>query len=137
MSEQVVTGIEVTCAMPDSTKAVGDLLHKLHLDRLGQAAISITHLLVTLDAVEYEFPVTGTHLIQCAPGEHEFSCAFLGWGVLARQKAEWYERATLRVPVLPGQIVTLRYMHNNFDNFNPVPGANQNAHIEVLGVRQG
>jgi hypothetical protein len=43
--------------------------------------------------------------------------------------------ATLRVPVQAGQIVSLRYMHDNYGT--PIAGPNTNAHIEILGVRAG
>ncbi len=98
--------IQVVVDFPSSTKAVGKVLHALHLDKMGKAALDAHTLHTEIDGVASEGKLMGPHLFPVEPGEHEV----LVWTTGLRATQSLTQRS-MRVLVEPGQTVVLRYLY--------------------------
>ena len=98
--------IEVVVEFPSSTKAVGKVLHALHLDRMGKAALDAHTLHTEIDEVASEGKLTESHVFPVEPGEHDVVI----WTTGLRATRSMTERSA-RVRFEPGQKVVLRYLY--------------------------
>jgi hypothetical protein len=91
---------------PSSAKAVGKVLHTLHLDSVGKAALDAHTLHTEIDGVASQGKLTGSHVFPVEPGEH----VVVIWTTGLRATRLLTERST-RVNVEPGQTAVLRYLY--------------------------
>ena len=98
--------IKIVVDFPSSTKTVGKVLHALHLDSVGKAALDAHTLYTEIDGGASEGKLTDSHLFPVEAGEHNV----LIWTTGLRATRSLTERS-LKVPVEAGQTVTLRYLY--------------------------
>ena len=98
--------IEVMVDFPSSTKAVGKVLHALHLDSVGKAALDAHTLHTEIDGVASEGKLTGSHVFSIESGEHDVVI----WATGLRATRRLTERS-MRVRVEAGQTIMLRYLY--------------------------
>ena len=82
------------------------MLHTLHLDSVGKAALDAHTLHTEIDGVASQGKLTGSHVFPVEPGEH----VVVIWTTGLRATRLLTERST-RVNVEPGQTAVLRYLY--------------------------
>ena len=98
--------IEIVVEFPSSTKAIGKVLHALHLDSIGKAALDAHTLHTEIDGITSEGKLTGAHVFPVELGVHDVTV----WTTGMRATRSLTGRS-MRVRVGAGQTVTLNYLY--------------------------
>ena len=99
--------VKVVIDFPASTKALGKVLHAVHLDRIGKAALDAHTLHTEIDGIAQPTGrLTDTQVFSVEPGEHDI----LLWTTGLRATRTLTEQAA-RVRVAAGETTVLRYLY--------------------------
>jgi hypothetical protein len=87
-------------------KVLGKILHAVHLDAVGKAALDAHTLHVEIDGIPAESKLTEKHVFPVSPGEHEI----VVWTTALRATKVLTLRSA-RVSLQSGQTTVLKYLY--------------------------